>query len=304
MSIIILILLATTTTFYGDRFNKHTKLDAIKYSLSTPNNSIKIEDESTSKSIEYIPQVGTHAGVALTKYEYTLALSFLDPLNKKQIEDGEKRSKYFDVNFNKTFEKYSWDLYYQHYSGFKLKNEDIATTQLLSIETINYGIHVNYYLSDEFDAKKSTGHSSLNKKTSWSTLIGLGLSQNFLQSNQTLIPTELETSFSEYKGLKGIRKNSLSLEYGVAGQYVHNKFYLQGQIAVGANIGKIHYDGSNLKDTTKSGPSSLINFNFGYEFKNSLLGLALSSYSVSDEQNDQFISTSKSEALFYYNFIF
>ena len=304
MSVIFLFLISGITLFYGDEINKYSKLDAIEYSLSTPGNSIEIENKKTKEALEYVPEVGTHAGLALSKNGYSIGLSFLDPLKSNEIDSGIKRSKYFDVRFKKAFKKQVWQVNYQHYSGYKLKKEDISDTELLGVETINYGVHLNYFLADNFDARNATGYYQSNKKTSWSTLIGIGLSQNFLQSNQTLIPQNLETTFSEYKGLRGIRRNTLSLEYGVTGQYVSNRFFIQALFALGANIGQTIYSGSELKDSFKSGPSNLFNFNIGQEFKKSTLGISAATYSLSDKQNDQIISSTTSEILVYQKFFF
>jgi hypothetical protein len=304
MSVLFLFLFSGITLFYGDDLNKYTKLDAVEYSLSTPGNSIRIENETTKKGIEYVPEVGTHAGFAITKDGYSIGVSFLDPLNKEEINLGKKRSKYFDIRFKKAYKKQVWELNYQQYSGYKLKNEDITETELLGIETINYGVHLNYFLADDFDARNGTGYYQNRKKTSWSTLIGIGLSQNFLQSNQTLIPQKFESSLSEYKDLRGIRRNTLSLEYGITGQYVTSKYFVQLLVAIGANIGQTHYTGSDLKDSFKSGPSSILNFNLGHEFKKSTIGFSAASYSLSDKQNNQIISSTTSEILVYQKFFF
>jgi hypothetical protein len=304
MSLIVLILLSSLTTFYGEDLNKYPKLNSIEYSLSIPTNTIKIEDEKTKKSIEYSPFVSAQAGLKVSKFGYSLGISFVDPLNKKEIDKGVERSKYFDIRFNKAFDSQIWQIYYQHYSGFKLNSEDISQTNLLGIETINYGVHLNYFLDKNYDPKNGTGHYTPNKKSTWSTLIGIGLSQNSLQSNQTLIPKSLETTLSEYKGLKGIRKNILSIEYGITGQYVYNKYFIQSLVAMGINIGKVHYSGSNLKDTTKSGPSSILNLNLGKEFKNSILGLSITNYNISDKQNDQVFSSTNTQVLAYYKIFF
>ena len=103
MSLLFLFLFSGVTLFYGDDLNKYPKLDAVEYTLSTPGNSIRIEDEIFKKEIEYVPDVGTHAGFALSKDGYSVGVSFIDPLNKNEINRGKKRSKYFDIRLKKAF---------------------------------------------------------------------------------------------------------------------------------------------------------------------------------------------------------
>lgn len=304
MSFIVLILLSTFTYHYGKVINQYTKLDSVKYSLSIPSNNFSLSQEKSNNKLEYSPVVALHAGLSITKNDITLGASFVDPLSKEDKEKGIKRSKYFDFTLKKAKDHFIYEAYYQHYSGYQLNATNYDEDSLFDIENINFGIDVKYFLKKDFKAENTIGHFAITRTNDWSTFLSIGLQQNSLLSKDNLVPLSLESEFPEYKDLKGFYRETLYAQYGYAGQYLYNEYYLQPLVAVGMNLSTINYKGNDLKTITKTGPSISIQFNFGKKFTSALLGFEVSNIMVSDKQNDKSIDSRKTEALIYYNYFF
>lgn len=304
MSLLVLILLSTLTYHYGKDVNKYTQLDSVKYSLSIPTNSYELLHEKTGNKLKYEPVVGVHAGLSLTKNNFTLGASFVDPLSKDDRDKGIERSNYFDISFKKAKDLFIYELYYQHYSGFKLNADNYNDNKLFDIESINYGIDIKYFLNKDFKVENTIGHFALDRQNNWSSFLSFGLQQNTLLSKDPLVPTSLESDFEEYKGLKGFYRESIYAQYGYAGQYLYKDYYIQPLIGIGLNLSTINYKGNDLKTATKTGPSFTVLFNIGKKFKSALLGFEVSNINNSDKQNDTSFNSSKTEGLVYYNYFF
>jgi hypothetical protein len=294
--ILVFITLSLITGKFGDKLSRDLKPDSIRYSLQSSTSEIKIEDSKSNKELKYITNSPLSAGFSVTEGLVSIGTSF-----KQAKNDEEEHSDYYDYFIRTPLSKGLFEIYYSQFEGFKLSQ---SSDDLLDIKNITYGAHFTYYFDPGFNLETQTGHFSINKISGYSSFINFGYAKIKTESSDPLIPTELEPEFDEYIGLDGIEQDSVSVIYGVSGQYIFRKYYVQGSIGLGMNLSKVRYDGSNLKDTTKTNPSYRIQMNLGYEFSKSLLGIELNSLSIADQQNQNQLSSTRSDFLLYYNYFF
>lgn len=306
MTVIIFSLLIFLTSSYGDSINKKSaKLDSIQYSLESTSLNYEFDNNLDSKILELSPIKNMQAGLSVTKGNYSLGFGFEDPAQNEDMEEL-GRSKSFDAQFSSTYKKYYIELFYQKYQGLSAKYDGISTPIDYNYESLNYGLYTAKFLNKEYDPHYSLYHFSFERVEKSSMVLALTANKNIFKNKKGILPSKFSSEYSEYIGVKELSQTVIGGSFGYTQMKSYeNKFYVQYLLALGPNLIMADYKGGNIEDTTKTGLGAYFNFDFGYQFNKSLLGIsATSSRSSLEASEDTDLSYSRMRTQFYYHYFF
>ena len=302
MALIFFIAFSTVTAIFGNKITPPKSVRAISYKISLPNNEIKFKNDTSGEELVYSPNTTASGGFTLELNQYNIGASFKQAISEDEKKRGKELSRYNDYFVRGSYKEGIFHLFYNEYSGYKLGN--IESNDLLDINSKQYGISYQYFLKDNFNLKKHYGFYSLKKKSDYSFYLLGAYSKFNLSSKNSLIPSEEESNFEEYKNLKGFEQDSLSLIWGATGQYVHSFYFIQASFGIGLNIAQSRYVGLESNNDLKSGLSNHIQTNFGHEFKTSILGFELNAIQISETKDENTFSSTIFDVHLYYKYFF
>ena len=286
------------TSIFGDNFPKKMVPDSVRYSLYSPTAEIKLENTKSNQKLRYVPNAPVSAGFAIDKDYISLGVNFIQPGDKTDNE----QSRFIDYFLRLPLYKGLFELFYTEFKGYEL--EGVENEKLLDIDSRTYGAYYKFYFNPKYNLKEQTGHFSLKREPGYSTFLNIGLAKTVVDSSTSLVPSELSADFSDYVNLKGLSQDSLSIIYGISGQYLFKKYFVQGSFGIGINLSKVKYKGGELENSTKTSSSYQTQWSLGYQFTKSLLGVEFNVINITDLQNDNQLSTSRGDITFYYKYFF
>jgi hypothetical protein len=297
--ILLFIALITATSFYGDRFAKHDHVNSIEYKILTPSTDIQLYNNESDKKLTYTPNTNNFYGIDLNLKNISIGASIRDP-EADSIEN--KKSQYAHYLLKSVIKNALLEVYYLKYNGFKIGESEQNT--LLDITARSYGVNYTFFIDSNVLVSQNLGNFEYDKTTNYGTFLTFGYTKNKLNSKDSLVPQGRDSDFQNFAGLKSFDQDALTAIYGLAGTWSLYKFYFQGSLGLGINYSQISYKGTDLKSTSNTGPAGRSYFNFGYQFKNSLLGIEAGLFTAADLQGDTELALKRTDTAFYYHYFF
>lgn len=306
MTILVFSLLIYITSSYGDQINSSSaNFDSVQYSLDLTSLSYTFEDTKTNDKLELVPVNNVQAGFSVTKYGYSLGLSFEDP---SQSEDTKTlgRSKAFDVQLSSTLKRHYIEIFYQRYQGLGIKIGSEKDPVDYNYKSLNYGVQGIYFINKQYDPYESLFHFNFQLKENSSWLLALEASQNKLSNINGILPSAYNSLYQEFIDVKNVEQSNFALMFGHTRlDKFFEHFHTQFLVAIGPNYANSKFQGGTLKDSSKTGSKVLIDFDIGYNYKKSVFGLsAKNSLTSLQGSSTNKLSHSRLKAQFYYHYFF
>ncbi len=299
--ILLFFALITTTAIYGDRFSDQEFVQSVEYSILNPNTEIELYNNDSNETLNYSPNTRTSLGVAVNFEDFSLAGTFRDS-STQEDDDQISESRYNDFRLKTPFYRGILEAFYLKYKGFKIDQNE--KNELLPITARTYGLNYTFFTNPQVNISQHMGNFQYDKKTEYGAFLSFGYAKNKVNSKTSMVPRGREDDFKNFVGLKSFEQDALSAIYGIAGSYSFYKFYVQGSIGIGINFSKVDYKGTDLESSSNSGPASKTHLNFGYQFKNTLVGFDTYLTSTSDRQGENELSIKRLDSNVYYHYFF
>jgi hypothetical protein len=294
----LILALAILTGIYGDDLQDQEIIESVEYGFVSPNTQFTLENNDSKKSLHYTPTTSSSPSLTINFESFSLGTTLS---NSRASDDDTDYSSYSDFILRTPLYKGIFEFYYAQYRGFKIGNDE--DDLLLPINSLSYGFSFEFFINPEVDNLKTLGHRKKEKASDYGHFLQVGYVKNRLDSQNSLVPSN-SFDFESFDGLTLFDQDSVFILYGIAGSYSYKKFYIQGSIGTGINFSQIRYEGIELETSRNTGGAGKIQTNFGYEFKDSILGYELLMLQVSDLQSESQLTVSRVDSQLYYHYFF
>ncbi|AYF43629.1 MULTISPECIES: DUF4421 family protein [Halobacteriovorax] len=293
--------LAIITAIWGDQIHPPKKLiESVEYSLdfASLNHTLEVADEV----IEYQPTGLSYSSIRLSHKDFTIGVSLQNPISEEDKTKSKGESNATDIQLSSTWGRVYYELFYQDYKGYKIEGSDDGIRS--NISSLNYGVTAVYFFNKSFRPATLFGHTEKNRSPQKSSIIEVNISDVKFESNESLIPTELQPKFSGFGEVTRVDATQYALSYGYTRQFQLSNFYLLLKGTIGLNISDLKFKNSNLKDDVTIGTAIGIGGDIGYEFDQSLFGIMINSKRLSNTSDYNTYSQIRSFGSLYYRFFF
>jgi hypothetical protein len=195
--------------------------------------------------------------------------------NSQENETRLGKTTGIDYQFRFLREENSFDLFYQKYSGFYIANsKDIDPTiegndplmQRSDLHSEHVGLQYYRTLSPEnLSLAACFDQSGWQKESGGSWFIYSAFDQHHIDSDASLIPTQVSSSYSTIQEFQGGNFTSAKLGFGGAYAFVYNHFYLATKLIIAGGQQKQVYS-LGIEDIDRIIPTAGGNakISFGY----------------------------------------
>ena len=294
--VLLVLVLAALTPIYGHKLKDQKHINSIEYSFISPRVDLELETNNSDQLLRYSPDVATSSNIGLNFKSFGISASFKNP-----NESDNEQSEYNDYTIRSPIANGIFEVTYSRFKGFKVNGQ--SSKDLLPITSESYGVSYTFFINKNVEILQNLGHFVKDKANDYGAFASIGFTKNMLNSRDTLVSSTTQ-SFKDFSGLRSFEQDSIYATYGIAGSATFKNIYFQGAIGLGMNLSQIQYEGSNLKNSTKTGPTGKSQFNLGYQFNNSILGIEANLTRISDLQSNSELSISKTDVHIYYHYFF
>lgn len=279
-----------------DSMSAYIQKPTFEYTLSALDS-----DNKDTDTIYYKPHISSFSGISLSKGMYSLSLSVQ---NEDEENADVRESDLLDFQVMGFYKNFLWEAYYQKYDGLYITDSNFVASDLPKANATSVGVEVKYFSKEGFELKKSLSSFSLDKKTDWSWLYGMGLSRSRLYSNDVLVPAQYNQSFDQLIGLSSIRTTNLGVDIGLAGMVNFYKFFLSSKLTYGLMYQNQEFTGIDTDKREISTAGTSVMLDLGRDWSSSTLGAQLRARTIdSPVKNAHFVQT-RVLIQFYYKLFF
>ncbi len=273
---------------------------------ATLQNTFRDQKDQNLTSIDYEPNSVTRLLVGVTYLGYSLSGSFASRANEKSIlSKGETKGADYQFRFFK--EQNTFDIYYQKYQGYYIKNSSEIDPQYVGqdsymqrpdMHTEHYG--GQYFRSlnpEEFSLSACFEQNGWQKESGGTWFYYGGFDIHHIDADTTLIPNQLMSIYSSIHDFKRGDFTTLKLGFGGAYALVFNNFFLATQlIFAGGQQKQVYLINSN--QINKIIPTNGLNVKVGLGYNGDKFYSSLNFFNDSTALNieDKKIDTGTAEA--------
>jgi hypothetical protein len=315
MGILLLLTLAIglNTTEYGKDLARVNNTESLKLLMGSPSLNYEFSNSTEEdNSFRYAPNQSQAQGLEIAFKDFTIALTEMDSIG--HTEDVRGTSHLSDYQMYGIYKQFIWDAYYQSYQGFFIEESSFASLEsynslgnadLRSLDSVNTGVNLTYAFNDKIPLKSLFGPNSLDRITGQTWTVTTGVNYFNIKSNDTLVPSEVINEFDTIADLNEVRTTSANIGIGWGGQYVFGNFYINGHVGLYQGQQKQELVNGKTKTQYRANSGNTALFDFGYKFKQSLLGIEAITQSTTTPLNSKFnIRQNRSFSSLYYNYFF
>jgi hypothetical protein len=241
----ILLILASAAFGAGNVEELPSGTWGLKFALIGP--SLDMQIESVDKKslvvpkVQYRPRASSLTSLGFSYGPFGGSVSQVNP-SSKEVIDYYGDSKVSDYQFRFFGKKYTFDFFYQYYSGYYVHNsEEIDPTltselprlQRSDITNIHSGAQVLYNLNpDEYSLSAAYDQGARQKESDGSWFLMSSVSQTHLRMERPLIPSQVASDYGTYSAFEGGRFTSVRAGGGYGHNWIFGDWYISTLFAL------------------------------------------------------------------------
>ena len=246
MGLIYFITFSVLVSFYGKSVNDDTiALETMSFSLDQPKleYNIKSHDENRKDGITYYGNAPSQYTLGLSKSNLSLSFRLYSENSVKEESLG--KTNFSDVQiFGPLKKRWFWYAFFQKYQGLYTKRGNNIHL-FPNMEIRNYGASLNYFFSEEFDAKTTLFHFSNNKDQNGSLYLSLNFNSNKIKNDKNLMPRNLFPEERLFTTISEIKQNILTIGIGYSLTLTYNDFFMDLMTSYGIGTQNVQIENKN-----------------------------------------------------------
>jgi hypothetical protein len=297
-----MILIFATATYYRDSIKRvdsyslYAEIPTISYDLKT-----KDDNNNNLSEVNYRPHVSSFLGVSLAMDNISASIVYQ---NEDEDKGDVEESDLFDIQFQGAYNRILWNLYYQNYHGLYITDADINSSDLPTANSFTYGLGLKYFTNKDYSLKNSLSNFSNKKISNWSWFHGIFASKFKLYSDETLIPTQYESNFSQLKGLKSFEAQNVGYEFGITALYAYKKYFFDILFGPGIQYQRQQFSGIDQGPRVLTSSSVSLMLDAGYDAQVGSFGLKFNQQSMNVPVKNAEFTSNRSSFQIYYKYFF
>jgi hypothetical protein len=251
---LLLCFLAPAARASVEGFGDKTTVAKVFYDI--PDFQLDVGSRDGSGQLQYRPNLSSVTGVSVGFMGMIgVGFGFRQPVSQEEI-DRKGETFYDDWRFALALDQFSFDLNYQSYRGFYLKNSEGVDSggadyyQNADLKAERLAAEFKYILWPEnYSPSLLTDQVYRQSESGGSFIFGASLLHNRVSGPEAWVPTEKQAEFGGESGLSEATFLSLLGKAGYGYNLIWRDFYVGAQALLGLGVHLTSYKGGNFSES-------------------------------------------------------